>query len=127
MSVKDFVIPPGQGSVWHMAPGRSATLKITSDIAQSVMMFEEVAPVGTVTDFHIHHASDEIAYVLSGEITFKIGDEVNVAQSPAPSCHAMCRTLGRALALSPPACCSSIHRAVQVSCSRRCCIAPSGQ
>ena len=42
------------------------------------MMFEEVAPVGTVTDFHTHHASDEIAYVLSGEITFKIGDEISV-------------------------------------------------
>ena len=78
MSVKDFVIPPGQGSVWHMAPGRSATLKITSDIAQSVMMFEEVAPTDTVTNLHIHHGSDEVAYVLSGEVTFMIGDQVTV-------------------------------------------------
>ena len=50
MSAKDFIIPPGEGAVWHMAPGRSATLKITSDIAQSVMMFEEVAPTDTVTN-----------------------------------------------------------------------------
>jgi quercetin dioxygenase-like cupin family protein len=78
MSVRDFVIPPGQGSVWHMAPGRSATLKITSDIAQSVMMFEEVAPTDTVTNLHIHHGSDEVAYVLSGEVTFMIGDQVTV-------------------------------------------------
>jgi mannose-6-phosphate isomerase-like protein (cupin superfamily) len=61
-----------------MAPGRSATLKITSDIAQSVMMFEEVAPTDTVTDLHIHHDSDEVAYVLSGEVTFMIGDQVTV-------------------------------------------------
>jgi len=27
---------------------------------------------------HLHHDSDEIAYVLSGEITFKIGDAVTV-------------------------------------------------
>jgi mannose-6-phosphate isomerase-like protein (cupin superfamily) len=28
--------------------------------------------------FHLHHDSDEVAYVLSGEVTFKIGDEVAV-------------------------------------------------
>jgi quercetin dioxygenase-like cupin family protein len=27
---------------------------------------------------HLHHDSDEVAYVLSGEITFKIGDAVTV-------------------------------------------------
>ena len=42
------------------------------------MIFEEVAPVGTVTPMHFHHDSDEVAYVLSGEITFKIGDAVTV-------------------------------------------------
>lgn len=42
------------------------------------MMFEEVAPIGTVTPMHLHHDSDEVAYVLSGEITFKIGDTVTV-------------------------------------------------
>ena len=78
MAAKNFVIPTGEGAVWQMAPGRSATLKITSDIAQSVMMFEEVAPRDTVTDLHIHHDSDEVAYVLSGEVTFMIGDQVTV-------------------------------------------------
>ena len=42
------------------------------------MMFEEVAPTNTVTDLHIHHDSDEIAYVLDGEVTFKIGDQITV-------------------------------------------------
>jgi len=78
MDVGDLVIPPGQGAVWQMAPGRSAALKITSEMTQSVMMFEEVAPTDTVTDLHVHHDSDEIAYVLSGEVTFKIGDQVTV-------------------------------------------------
>jgi quercetin dioxygenase-like cupin family protein len=45
---------------------------------ESVMIFEEVAPVGTVTPMHLHHDSDEVAYVLSGEITLKIGDAVTV-------------------------------------------------
>jgi quercetin dioxygenase-like cupin family protein len=79
MDAKGFVVPPGQGLVWNMAPGRSATLKLQSgETAESVMMFEEVAPVGTVTNFHMHHDSDEIAYVLTGEITFKIGDQITV-------------------------------------------------
>src|SRR5262249_43443277 len=30
------------------------------------------------TTFHLHRDSDEVAYLLSGEITFKIGDEVTV-------------------------------------------------
>src|SRR5579863_6600347 len=44
----------------------------------SVMMFEEVAPAGTETSLHLHRDSDEIAYVLAGEITFEIGGEVTV-------------------------------------------------
>ena len=79
MDAKGCVVPPGQGPVWNMAPGRSATLKLQSEeTAASVMMFEEVAPAGTVTNFHLHRDSDEVAYVLSGEITFKIGDQVTV-------------------------------------------------
>ena len=35
-------------------------------------------PVGTKSMFHLHRDSDEVAWVLAGEITFKIGDEVTV-------------------------------------------------
>ena len=45
MDAKGFVVSPGQGPVWKMAPGRSATLKLQSGkTAESMMMFEEVAP-----------------------------------------------------------------------------------
>lgn len=74
-----FVIAAGEGPVRNMAPGRAATLKLLNAATdESVMMFEETAPNGTVTTMHIHHDSDEVAYVLSGEITFKIGDEITV-------------------------------------------------
>jgi quercetin dioxygenase-like cupin family protein len=33
---------------------------------------------GTERTFHLHRDSDEVAYVLSGEITFRIGDELTV-------------------------------------------------
>src|ERR1700758_407040 len=79
MDANGLVVMPGNGPVWKMAPGRSSTLKLRNgQTDDSVMIFEEVAPVGTVTTMHLHHDSDEVAYVLSGEITFKIGDAVTV-------------------------------------------------
>ena len=35
-------------------------------------------PVGTKSLSHLHRDSDEVAWVLAGEITFKIGDDVTV-------------------------------------------------
>src|SRR6202030_2934881 len=79
MDAKGFVLMPGGGSVLSMAPGRSAALKLLGrDTGDSIMLFEETAPAGTETTFHLHRDSDEVAYVLSGEITFKIGDEITV-------------------------------------------------
>jgi quercetin dioxygenase-like cupin family protein len=42
------------------------------------MLFEETVPAGTKSFFHLHRDSDEVAWVLAGEITFRIGDEVSV-------------------------------------------------
>src|SRR6516165_5919436 len=79
METKGFVVPPGQGRVWEMAACRSSALKLLGgETGESVMMFEETAPAGTQTTYHLHHDSDEVAYVLAGEITFKIGEEVTV-------------------------------------------------
>src|SRR5204863_5997499 len=77
------------------APGRSAALKmLNGETSDSVMMFEEVAPAHTETPLHTHQDSDEVAYVLSGEITFKIGDETTVG-GPG-SCAFMPRGLAHA-------------------------------
>ena len=40
------------------------------------MLFEETLPAGTTSLYHLHHDSDEVAWVLEGEFTFKIGDEI---------------------------------------------------
>jgi quercetin dioxygenase-like cupin family protein len=62
-----------------VAPSRSSSLKLRGgETGDSIMMFEETIPAGTKSTFHLHHDSDEVAYVLSGEVTFKIGDEVTV-------------------------------------------------
>ena len=81
MEANGFVVLPGQAPVLEMSTsGRSATLMLQSDAtAENVMMFEETVPVGTAGGpFHLHRDSDEVVYVLGGEITFKIGDRVTV-------------------------------------------------
>ena len=79
MSSKGVVVRSGQGPVVNYAPGRAITLKMLGGATgESVMLFEETIPAGTKSWFHLHHGSDEVAYVLSGEITFLIGGEVTV-------------------------------------------------
>jgi quercetin dioxygenase-like cupin family protein len=59
--------------------GRTFSLKLRVDeTAGSIMMFEETMPAGTKSTFHLHHDSDEVAYVLDGEVTCLIGDRVTV-------------------------------------------------
>src|SRR5438105_5640234 len=79
MGAQGVVVLPGQGSVWNVSPGRSLVLKLLGGATGgSIMLFEETVPAGTKSWFHLHHGSDEVAYVLNGEITFKIGDDVTV-------------------------------------------------
>jgi quercetin dioxygenase-like cupin family protein len=113
MSMQGIVVQPEQGLVVSYSAGRSILLKLLGDATRgSVMLFEETIPAGTRSWFHLHHDSDEIAYVLSGEITFKIGDEVTVggpgtcAFLPRGVPHAWKSTsaeTGRALFLYTPA------------------------
>ena len=76
MSTPNIAAPPGQDPV---SPRRSFLLKLLGrETGGSIMMFEETIPAGTKSTFHLHHHSDEVAYVLSGEVTFMTGDEVTV-------------------------------------------------
>jgi quercetin dioxygenase-like cupin family protein len=76
MGTPNIPVPPRQDST---SPGRSFSLKLRGgETGGSIMMFEETVPAGTKSTFHLHHDSDEVAYVLSGEVTFLIGDDVTV-------------------------------------------------
>src|SRR2546427_6788617 len=120
MEAQGIVVLPGQGSVWNMSPGRSAALKLLGGAAGgSVMLLEETFPAGTLSTFHLHHDSDEVAYVLSGEVTFKIGEEVTVggpgtcAFMPRGVPHAWKNSgaeTGRVLFLYTPAGAGECHR-----------------
>src|SRR4029450_6570436 len=79
-TAKGLGVPTGGGKHLNMsAPGRFSALKLLgAGTNESVMLFEETVPVGTKSMFHLHRESDEVAWVLAGEITFQIGDEVSV-------------------------------------------------
>ena len=94
-------------------PGRFFAMKLLGrETDESIMMFEETLPAGTASLLHLHHDSDEVAWVLAGEFTFKIGDEVTVggpgtcAFMPRDVPHAWKNTgseTGRVLFLYTPA------------------------
>ena len=74
---KGIVVPAGGGKHYEETPGRFFDLKLLADqTGQSIMLFEETVPAGTKSTHHLHHDSDEVVWVLEGEFTFKIGDEV---------------------------------------------------
>ncbi len=74
MVPRGMVVPP---STDPPPPGRSFALKLLgAATGDSIMMFEEIVPAGTKSTYHLHRDSDEVAYVLAGEVTFLIGDEV---------------------------------------------------
>jgi quercetin dioxygenase-like cupin family protein len=111
---KGLVIPTGGGKHFSSpTPGRSFELKLLGrETGESIMMFEETLPAGTASLHHLHHDSDEVAWVLAGEFTFKIGDEVTTggpgtcAFMPRKVPHAWKNTgseTGRVLFLYTPA------------------------
>ena len=77
---KGFVVPADGGKHFDSpTPGRSFALKLLGrDTGETIMMFEETLPAGTTSLHHLHRDSDEVAWVLAGEFTFKIGAEVAV-------------------------------------------------
>ena len=60
-------------------PARSFALKLRgAETGDGIMMFESAGPPGGKSTLHLHHDSDEVAYILSGEVTFMIGGEISV-------------------------------------------------
>jgi quercetin dioxygenase-like cupin family protein len=78
IAAKGVVVAAGDGKHFASpAPGRFFTMKLLGhQTGGSVMMFEETLPAGTASLHHLHRDSDEVAWVLAGEFTFKIGDEI---------------------------------------------------
>jgi quercetin dioxygenase-like cupin family protein len=113
-TAEGFVVPAGGGRHFNSpTPGRYFAMKLLGhETHQSIMMFEETLPPGAASLHHLHHDSDEVAWVLEGEFTFKIGDEITAggpgtcAFMPRDIPHAWKNTgteTGRVLFLYTPA------------------------
>jgi quercetin dioxygenase-like cupin family protein len=79
MSARGFVIGPGEGdAVWSL--GGRFTTKLGGEDADGQLALIEVAVWRTgEPPLHIHHREHEAWYVLSGQLTFHVGDAVRVA------------------------------------------------
>ena len=62
---------------------RAALKLLCEQTGQSIMLFEETVPPGTKSWFHLHRDSDEVAWVLEGEISFRIGELVRAGARPS--------------------------------------------
>ncbi len=120
---RGFVVPAGGGKHFDSpTPGRSFALKLLGrETGESIMMFEETLPPGTASLHHLHHDSDEVAWVISGEFTFNIGGEVTgggagtCAFMPRDVPHAWKNTgteTGRVLFLYTPAAAGGLIEAI---------------
>jgi quercetin dioxygenase-like cupin family protein len=78
-----YSLRPGEGDArWVM--GEIDSIKATA--AQTAGLFglkESKAPKGSGPPLHIHEHEDEACYVLEGEVTFFVGDDVIPASSGA--------------------------------------------
>ena len=75
---KGIVVPAGGGQHLKESSGQVMSMKLFGrETGQSVTLFEQTVPAGSKSSwFHLHRDSDEIAWVLEGEFTFKMGEEV---------------------------------------------------
>ena len=78
---KPFVLKKGEGqSVWSL--GGRFTLKVTeADADKRFSLVEALAFRSTEPPLHIHHNEDEAWYLLDGQMTFYVGDEVLEAKA----------------------------------------------
>jgi quercetin dioxygenase-like cupin family protein len=75
---KGFVVLAGGGQHLKESSGQVISMKLFGrETGQSVTLFEQTVPAGSKNSWlHLHRDSDEVARVLEGEFTFKIGEEV---------------------------------------------------
>jgi mannose-6-phosphate isomerase-like protein (cupin superfamily) len=74
MSARPVVVPPGRG---HRV-GNVEFLARTADTPRFTFGIIEIAP-GRELEEHVHDDEDDAFYIVAGEMTFRLGDEVVAA------------------------------------------------
>lgn len=82
-----FVIGPEEGDAYWML-GTLTIIKATGEETDgSFSLSEQLAPAGFSPPKHVHPGDDELFYVLSGRVTFEIGDE-RITVTPGSTVYA---------------------------------------
>jgi quercetin dioxygenase-like cupin family protein len=78
---RPYLLRPGEGaSIWSLG-GRFTTKADSDATGGGFALIEATASRRTEPPLHIHHREHEAWYVLDGQLTFHVGDEVLTATS----------------------------------------------
>lgn len=66
-AAEGLLVPPGQGRVVQ-APAQHVTFKVTGSHSRMASTFEVIVPPGFDVGAHVHSRSEELFYVLEGEL-----------------------------------------------------------
>jgi mannose-6-phosphate isomerase-like protein (cupin superfamily) len=73
---RTFADQPGEGGAFWFI-GMLATIKATAEqTGGQYILVEILAPEGFASPLHVHHFADEGFYILEGEMTFYVGDQI---------------------------------------------------
>jgi quercetin dioxygenase-like cupin family protein len=73
---RTFAHEPGEGEAWWWL-GTLATIKATKkQTGERYSVVEILAPDGYGSVLHVHHQEDEGFYILEGQMTFYVGDQI---------------------------------------------------
>ena len=77
---RTFAHEAGEGEAFWWI-GMLATIKATAEqTGGQYTLLEILAPEGFASPLHVHHFEDESFYILEGEMTFYVGDQIIKAQ-----------------------------------------------
>src|SRR3954467_5227100 len=98
-----LAVGPGEGRFMRSPIGGDATILAAGhQTGGALAVLDVVVPPGQGPPLHVHTREDETAYVLEGELRWKLGDEMS--QAPAGSFVFIPRDLPRSRRLSERGC-----------------------
>ena len=76
-NLKALILPPGQGRVYNHLGGEKITVLLSAgDTGGTFAMIIDDCPPGGGPPLHIHHNEDETFYILEGELTMQVNEEI---------------------------------------------------
>jgi quercetin dioxygenase-like cupin family protein len=87
MELAPYALDPEEGeALWFF--GMLATVKATAEqTGGRFALIDQLAPAGTATPLHVQPQDDESFYVVEGELTFYLGDELPIPASAGAFVH----------------------------------------